>query len=50
MKKNADFKSFVLRVKRMSDYVFEPSFVQLRQFQTLARLTIMPAPHMNSVD
>ena len=30
--------------------IFEPSFVQSRQFQILAPLTIMPAQHMNPVD
>ena len=48
--KNADFKSFVVWVKRMSDEVFEPSSVQSRQFQTLASLTIMPVEHTNPVD
>ena len=39
MKKNVDFESFVVRLKRMSQ-VFEPSSVQSRQFQTLAPLTL----------
>ena len=47
---NVDFKSFVVRVKPMSDWVFEPRLVQSRQFQTLVLLTIMPAQHMNPVD
>ena len=49
-RKNVDFKSFVVWLKRMSDYVFQPSSVQSRQFQTLAPLTIMPSQHMNAVD
>ena len=41
MKKiNVDFKSFVIRVKRISEEVFEPSSVQSQQFQTLAPLTL----------
>ena len=51
MKKlTVDFKSFVVWVKPMSNYVFEPSSVHLRQFQTLAPLIIMPAQHMNPID
>ena len=50
MKRNLNFKSFVVWVERMSDKVFELSSVQLRQFQTLASLTIMPAQHMNPVE
>ena len=48
--KNVDFKSFVVRVKRMSDLVFEPSSVQSRQFQALVPLTIMPVQHMSLLD
>ena len=47
---NVDFKSFVVWVKRMSDYAFEPSSVQTRQFQTLVPVIIMPAQHMNPTD
>ena len=51
MKKiNVDFKSFVVWVKRLSDYVFEPSSVHSRQFQALAPLIIMPAQHINPTD
>ena len=51
MKKvNIDFKSFVVWVKPMSDKVFEPSSIHLRQFQTLAPSIIMPAQHMNPTD
>ena len=34
----------------MYDYVIEPSSFLSQQFQTLAPLTIMPAPHLNAVD
>ena len=50
IKRNINFKSFVVRVKRMSDYLIKPSSVQSRQFQTLASLTIMPAQRMNPVE
>ena len=47
---NVHFKSFVVWVKCISDYVFELSSVQQRRFQTLAPLTIMPLQHVNVRD
>ena len=48
--RNVISKSFMVWVKPMSDYVFEPTSVQSRQFQTPASLTIMPPQHMNPAD
>ena len=45
-----DFKSFVVWVKPISNYVFELISVHSRPFQTLAPLIIMPAQHMNPTD
>ena len=49
-KKVVDFKSLVVWLKQMSNQVFQLSFVESRQLQKLASLTIKQAQHMNPVD